>query len=322
MPQFFKYILHKEIKLNIKDTERNFEMELRVLEYFLAVAREQNITKAAEQLHLTQPTLSRQLIELEEEFGKKLFIRGKRKVTLTEDGLFFRKRAEEIVSLAKRTESEMKTSDSLISGDIYIGTGESIAIRNLISVAHKIQTENPGIHFHITSGDSVDLAERLEKGLFDFCVLFGDIDQSKYEYLRLPYVDRWGVLMRSDSPLASNDVVETKDLWDLPLILSRHSLQSVNFFRWLGKDAAELKIVNTYNLVYNSTFMAEEGMGYVLTLDNLVNTNGTTLSFRPIVPENTIDLYIVWKKYQSQSKAAEKFIEAMENHIENCKISK
>lgn len=286
-------------------------MELRVLEYFLAVAREQSISAAAEFLHLTQPTLSRQLKGLEDEFGKQLFIRGNRKVTLTEDGVYFRKKAEEIVTLAHRTESEMKNTDQTIVGDIYIGAGETDAVHNLISVAHQLQKEFSGIHFHITSGDTADLTDRLDKGLFDFCLLLGEIDQSKYEYLSLPYTDTWGILMHKDSPLAEKKAIQARDLWDKPLIISRQILNVPKFMRWFEKPASELNIVATYNLAFNASIMAREHMGYVLTLDKLINTEGTDLCFRPLSPKQTIGMVLVWKKYQPKSKAAEKFIETL-----------
>ncbi len=288
-------------------------MELRVLEYFLAVAREQSISAAADFLHLTQPTLSRQLKDLEEEFGKQLFIRGNRKVTLTEDGVYFRKKAEEIVTLAQRTEAEMKNTDQSLVGDIYIGAGETDAVGNLVSVAHELQKQHTGIHFHITSGDTADLTDRLDKGLFDFCLLLGEIDQSKYEYLSLPYRDTWGVLMRKDSTLAGKKAIEARDLWDKPLILSRQMLHVPQFMGWFEKSASELHITATYNLAFNASIMAREHMGYVLTLDKLINTEGTDLCFRPLSPKQTVGMALVWKKYQPQSKAAEKFIETLSN---------
>ncbi len=288
-------------------------MELRVLEYFLAVAREQSISAAADFLHLTQPTLSRQLKNLEEEFGKQLFVRGNRKVTLTEAGVYFRKKAEEIVTLARRTETEMKNTDQSLVGDIYIGAGETDAVRHIVSVAHELQKQYSGIHFHITSGDTADLTDRLDKGLFDFCLLLGEIDQSKYEYLSLPYVDTWGVLMRKDSPLAEKEAIKAQDLWDKPLILSRQILNVSQFMRWFEKSASELHIAATYNLAFNASIMAREHMGYVLTLDKLINTEGTDLCFRPLSPKQTIGMVLVWKKYQPQSKAAEKFLEALSN---------
>ncbi len=287
------------------------DMEIRVLEYFLAVAREQNITAAAEFLHLTQPTLSRQLKNLEDEFGKQLFIRGKRRVTLTEDGVYLRKKAEEIVTLAHRTESDMKNTDRDIVGDIYIGAGETDAVHHIARVAHELQMQYNGIHFHIISGDTADLTDRLDKGLFDFCLMLGEIDQSKYEYLTLPYADTWGVLMRKDSPLAQKKAISAHDLWDKPLILSRQIQSTPQFMRWFEKPVSELNIIATYNLAFNASIMAWEHMGYVLTLDKLINTEGTDLCFRPLSPHKNINMTMVWKKYQPLSKAAEKFIETL-----------
>lgn len=294
-------------------------MELRVLEYFLAVAREQSISAAADFLHLTQPTLSRQLKDLEDEFGKQLFIRGNRKVTLTEEGIYFRKKAEEIVTLARRTEAEMKNSDRTIVGDIYIGAGETDAVGNIVGVAHELQKQFSGIHFHITSGDTADLTDRLDKGLFDFCLLFGGIDQLKYEYLTLPYADTWGILMHKDSPLAEKKVIHARDIWNLPLIISRQMLNVPQFMRWFEKPASELNIVATYNLAFNASIMARERMGYVLTLDKLINTKGTDLCFRPLSPKQTIGMVLVWKKYQPQSKAAQIFIETLSGIYEDVK---
>ena len=282
-------------------------MELRVLEYFIAVAREQNISRAAEYLHLTQPTLSRQLKDLENEFGKQLLVRGKRKVTLTDDGAVFRKMAEEIVSLANRAKNEMTNTSATVAGDIYIGSGESFSIRHIMKAAHTVQTEYPDVHFHFTSGDGEDLAERLDKGLFDFCILYGEVDKSKYEYLELPFAETWGLLMPDDVPLAKKEFVNTEDLWDLPLIFSRQTITSTRFLQWIGKSEKELNIVNTYNLVYNAALMAETKMGYVITLDHLVNTNGTNLCFKRIMPLRELQLFLVWKKYRKQSKAAEIF---------------
>lgn len=286
-------------------------MELRVLEYFLAVAREQSITKAAKYLHLTQPTLSRQLKDLEQELDKQLFVRGSRKVTLTKEGAFFRKRAEEIVSLANRTEAEMKEMGTLIAGDIYIGTGEGITIRNVLHVAHDLQNKHREVRFHITSGDTQDLADRLDAGLFDFCVLFGDIDREKYGFIELPFVERWGVVMPENCDLAKKKAIEPKELWDKPLIMSRQSPKNYGFLQKFGRELDELNVACTYNLAYNGALMAAEGMGYLITLDGLVNTNGTNLCFRPLIPEQTIPLFLVWKKYQPRTKASEAFLESI-----------
>ncbi len=287
-------------------------MEFRVMEYFLAVAREQNITRAAEFLHITQPTLSRQLTDLERELGKTLMIRGKRKITLTEDGMLFRKRAEEIAGLMERTLEEMKHSDHTLSGDLYLGSGESLSIRNILHTAKEMQQDHPDVHFHITSGDSADLLDRLDKGLFDFCILFGSVDHTKYEYLTLPYRERWSVLMHQDMPLSKHKEIETSMLWDVPLIVSRQISTYPQYYRWLGKPASELTIAGSYNLINNAALMAEEQMGYVITLENIINTSGTALCFRPLLPERTLELSLVWKRYQPMNKIAEDFLKRIE----------
>ena len=290
-------------------------MELRVLQYFLAVAREQNISAAAQSLHLTQPTLSRQLRELEEALGKQLMIRGNRKITLTEEGMLLRKRAEEILELADRTEKEIMQSADTVSGDIYIGTGETDGVRQIARTAHQLQQSYPGIHFHIVSGDAVDVCERLDKGLLDFGVLLGDMDKAKYHYLELPMKDTWGVLMRRDSPLAGQDAVSPQDLWDKPLNLSRQVDNKSGLYRWLRKEPAELHTVATYNLIYNASLMVDEGMGYAFTLDKLVNTTGSGLCFRPLQPRLELGMYLVWKKSQIFSKAAELFLERLQEQL-------
>ena len=291
-------------------------MELRVLQYFLAVAREQNISAAAQSLHLTQPTLSRQLKELEEELGKQLMIRGNRKVTLTEDGMLLRKRAEEILELVGRTEKEVMQSDDTVSGDIYIGTGETDGVRQIVRAANELQELYPGIRFHIVSGDAGDVCERLDKGLLDFGILLGDMDKTRYNYMELPMRDTWGVLMRRDSPLAQQDAVLPRDLWDKPLILSRQVNNKSGLYRWLRKDPSELHTVATYNLIYNASLMVDEEMGYAFTLDKLVNTTGSNLCFRPLKPKLELGMYLVWKKSQRFSKAAKLFLEQLQEQLD------
>lgn len=283
-------------------------MELRVLQYFLAVAREQSFSAAAQSLHLTQPTLSRQLKELEEELGKQLIIRGSRKITLTEDGVILRKRAEEILDLVGRTEKEVKQSDNLIGGDLYIGTGETEGIRQIAKTATQLQKDHPGVRFHIISGDAGDVCELLDKGLLDFGILLGDIDKTKYNYMELPLKDVWGILMPNHSPLAEKDYVTPQDLWEKPLILSRQVGNKSGLYRWLEKEPNELNTVATYNLIYNASLMVEEGMGYAFTLDKLVNTQGRPICFRPLKPRLELEMYLVWKRYQVFSKAAQLFL--------------
>ena len=285
------------------------------MEYFLAVAREQNISAAAQSLHLTQPTLSRQLKELEEELGKQLMVRGSRKIVLTEEGMLLRKRAEEILDLVGRTEKEIAQSDDTVSGDIYIGTGETDGMRQIARTAKQLQEHSPGIHFHIVSGDAVDVCERLDKGLLDFGVLLGDIDKIKYHYLELPMKDTWGILMRRDSPLAQQERILPQDLWDKPLILSRQVDNKSGLYRWLGREPEQLHTVATYNLIYNASLMVDEGMGYAFTLDKLVNTRGSQLCFRTLEPKLELGMYLVWKKSQIFSKAAELFLERLREQL-------
>lgn len=294
-------------------------MELRVLQYFLAVAREQSISGAAQSLHLSQPTLSTQLKALEDELGKPLLIRGtagSRKVTLTEEGMILRKRAEEILSLVKRVENEITLSDQMIVGDVYIGAGESDGIRLLAQAAQKVQEKYPQIHFHISSGDGKDVLESLDKGLIDFGLLLQQVDSSKYESLKLPVQERWGVLMKKNSPLAQKEWITPEDLWNVPLIVSRQASSLSLLSAWLKRDMAELNVSATYSLLYNGSLMVEEGMGYALCLDKIINTTGDSeLCFRPLSPPLELGVYLAWKKYQIFSKAAEKYLNTLKSEL-------
>lgn len=284
-------------------------MELRVLRYFLAVAREETISGAAEILHVTQPTLSRQLMELEDQLGKKLFIRGNRRITLTDEGAFLRKRAQEIIDLADRTEADFKACDEIVGGEVYIGGGETDAMRLIARAVSRMQRDYPHIHVHLFSGNADDVTERLDKGLLDFGVLIEPGDITKYDYLRLPATDTWGLLMRKDSPLAALPDIKAENLFGLPLLCSRQSLVRNELSGWFGGTADRLDIVMTYNLIYNAAIMVEEGIGCALCLDKLVNTTGeSALCFRPLSPRLEAQLYVVWKKHPAFSKAAEVFL--------------
>lgn len=291
-------------------------MELRVLQYFLAVAREQSIVHAAESLHLSQPTLSTQIKNMEEELGKQLLIRGtkgSRKVLLTDEGMILKKRAEEILDLVKKAEDEITLSDSVIMGDIYIGTGETDAVRMIAKAAKELQNAYPGIHYHISSGNADFVMEQLDKGLIDFGIIFGGVDPAKYKSLKLPTKDVWGVLMRSDSKLAGQKSISPEDLWDKPLIVSRQRNQGGELEKWLKCDMSRLNIVATYNLLFNASLMVDEGMGYAIGFDKIINTAGSGgLCFRPLRPNIEIEMSMIWKKYQIFSKAAEKFMEKIE----------
>lgn len=290
-------------------------MELRVLEYFLAVAREQSISGAAEALHLTQPTLSRQLRDLEEELGKQLFVRGSRRVTLTEDGMLLRRRAEEIVDLVRKTQREVTNADELISGEICVGTGETDGVRLLARVTRRLQAQYPDIRLHIVSGDASAVFEQLDRGLLDFGLVLGNVDEKKYDTIELPAKDVWGVLMRKDCVLARKGEVRAEDVRGLPLIMpQQETRQNMLYNRFLRCEPSELNVVAIYNLIFNASLLVDEGVGYAVTLDRLINTGGESpLCFRPLAPHLEIGMSIVWKKYQVFTKAATKFRETLES---------
>lgn len=290
-------------------------MELRLLEYFLAVAREQNITAAAETLHISQPALSTQLKALESELGKQLLIRGvkgSRKVQLTEDGMVLRKRAEEIVSLVRRTEEELTGSGETVAGNVFIGTGETETVRLFAQVAKKLQKKYPDIRYHISSGNAEHVLEYLDKGLIDFGLLFAEIDAQKYEAIPVPIKDTWGVLMHKDSPLAEKEVIRPEDLWDKPLIVSHQKGVDTYLTQWFQREESELHIAATYNLLFNASLLVDEGLGYALCYDKIINTQGSDLCFRPCSPRLEARGYIVWKKYQVFSKAARLFLSCLQ----------
>ena len=291
-------------------------MEIRVLRYFLAIAREGSITNAARFLHITQPTLSRQIQDLEEELGQKLFTRGSRNMTLTPEGMISRKRAEEIISMVDKTEAEFNSMENVVSGDIYIGGGETEAIKLVAQIACELRASYPGIHYHLYSGNSEDVTERLDKGLLDFGILIQPADISKYDYIDIPARDIWGVVMRRDSPLAEKEVIRKEDLLGVPLICSRQAISAERrgneFAGWFGEDFDQLDIVTTFNLVYNAAIMVEAGVGYAVTLDKIANTTeSSSLCFRPLEPRLESGLNIIWKKYQVFSPAAELFLERL-----------
>ena len=288
-------------------------MELRVLRYFMTIAREGSITSAANVLHVTQPTLSRQIRDLENELGQKLFIRGSHHMTLTAEGMVLRKRAEEILSMVDKTEAEFNSMENVVSGDIYIGGGETDAMKLVAQIACELRMNYPGIHYHLYSGNSEDVTERLDKGLLDFGILIQPADISKYDYINIPAKDTWGVAMRRDSPLAVREVIRKEDLLNVPLICSRQVISGERrgneFAEWFGEDFEKLDIVTTFNLVYNAAIMVEAGVGYAVTIDKIANTTGNSnLCFRPLEPRLDSGLDIIWKKYQVFSSAAELFL--------------
>ena len=297
-------------------------MEIRVLRYFLAIAREGSITNAANFLHVTQPTLSRQIHDLEKELGQKLFTRGSHSMTLTAEGMILRKRAEEIISMVDKTEAEFNYMENAIGGDIYIGGGETDAVKLIAEIAKDLRENYPGIRYHLYSGNSEDVTERLDKGLLDFGILIQPANITKYDYINIPAKDTWGVVMRKDSPLAKKEAILKEDLLDVPLICSRQAIsqeRSQNEFAdWFGEDFEKLDIVTTFNLVYNAAIMVEAGIGYAVTIDKIANTSeSSSLCFRPLTPRLDSGLNIVWKKYQVFSSAAEVFLKRLRQEFKD-----
>ena len=280
-------------------------MELRVLRYFLAVANEGSVSRAAASLHVTQPTLSRQLMDLEDELGTRLFRRSSRSTSLTESGVYFRRRAEEIVALADAAQAEFRTQEGLIAGDVFIGGGETPAFSLLAAAAQQVQTEHPGVRFHLYSGNGNDVAERLERGVLDFALFIDPVDVSRYEYLTLPARDTWGVLMRADAPLASEPCITPQQLAPLPLLLSSQSQIDALFSAWLGQDVTKLNIVARGNLLYNISVLVQQGLGYAVTLAGILNTADSGLVFRPLSPALTAGIHVAWLKSRPLSRAAQ-----------------
>lgn len=294
-------------------------MEIRVLQYFLAIAREQSIIKAAQSLHLSQPTLSTQIKNLEEELGKQLLIRGakgSRKVTLTEEGMILRKRAEEILELVQKAENEIILSDSVIIGDVFIGAGETDGIRLLAHIASTLNKKYPGIHYHISSGNSSFVTENIDKGLLDFGLVFENPDLKKYDCIKLPCKDVWGILMKKNDSLSQKELISPEDLWDKPLLISQEESDGGPVLQWIHKKRSSLNIIATYNLLFNASLYVEEGLGYAICLDKIINTSGDShLTFRSLNPPLEVEMYLIWKKYQVFSKPAEKFLETLQNNF-------
>lgn len=282
-------------------------MELRVLKYFLTVAREENITKAAQILHITQPTLSRQLIQLEEELGVKLLKRSGHHVYLTDDGLLLKRRAQEITELAEKTVDDFLRRDSEIAGEIAIGSGEYKASRVLTDLMAEFQKEYPLVRYRVFSSDSDNIKEQIERGLLDMGLLMEPVDISKYDFVRIPEEEVWGVLVREDMELAKKEYVVPEDLVDLPLIMTRREMMQNELMHWFGEYAEQLEIMGGGNLLYNMAAMVRSGIGIVIT--PMLECSYEGLRFVPLRPGIRSGIVLVWKKAQMYSAAARKFIE-------------
>ena len=284
-------------------------MELRVLRYFVQAAKEESMTNAALKLHVTQPTLSKQIKELEEELGQKLFVRGNYNIHLTPEGEILYKRALDILDMVDKTTSEFACMNAFNGGNLHLGCAESQGIALVARAAKRLASTYDHLHFHLYSGNAETVCERLDKGLLDFAVVVQNIDLSKYAYLDLPVTDTWGIIMRKDSPLVSKAAIAIEELIGLPLIVSRQGATN-EMPQWLQKNYDRLHIVATYDLIFNASILVREGLGYALGFDKLVHTGAdSVLCFRPIVPTMSSPMRLIWRKEQRFSKAADLFLE-------------
>lgn len=283
-------------------------MDLRLLEYFLAVAKTGNITKAAEQLHVTQPTISRQLMELEEQMGAPLMIRGKRQVTLTDAGVLFQQRAQEIIDLMDKTSRDIADQNDLVGGTVSIGCVESCVSRMLPEVLKEFSALHPKVGYELYSADGDDIREKLDRGELDFGILVEPVEAAKYDYLRLPYWETWGVLMRKDDPLAEKETIGKGDILSIPLILPRREIVQDNIAGWFGVDRSQLNIFSSHNLLNNAALLVEARLGYAVCVGGSFEIRGgENLCFVPFVPERTTGHVMAWKKNRVFHSAASQF---------------
>lgn len=291
-------------------------MEIRVLRYFLEIAREGNMTRAARYLHVSQPTLSKQMKELETELGKKLFQRGSSSVHLTNEGMLLRKRAEDILEMVDKTTDEFHALDDISGGEVKIGCAESYQIKYLARSIKKLKKRYPLLRYHLSSGNTEQVTERLDKGLFDLVLIVEPPDLSKYNYLEVPETNRWGVIMRSDDRLAEKEKICIEDLYGLDLITSQQAMQA-DIPRWCGEKADMLNLSGSINLFYNGSVFAREGLGYLLTFEHLAETGpGSGLCFRPLDPPLETKMYVIWKKYQVFTPIAEQLLEQLKSDLQ------
>lgn len=284
-------------------------MEIRTLRYFLEVARKENMSRAAEVLHVTQPTLSKQLKALEEELGKKLFIRQSFSIQLTEEGRLLKKRAEDLVTMADKISSEFSSLDDITGGDIYLGLAESYQVKFLARTIRFCKEKYPNIKYHITSGGTDQVLEILDKGIIDFAVLVEPPNYAKYNVIEFPEADVWGVIMPSYSPLARKESIEIDDLIGLPLFCSEQSWEK-DIPRWCGSRINELTLEGSFQLAYNASVFVREGLGYLLTFKYLIGTSYESgLSFRPLEPRLENKMYLIWHREQVLSPIAQRFLD-------------
>lgn len=290
-------------------------MEIRVLRYFLEIARTNNMSRAAETLHVSQPTLSKQMKDLEQELGKKLFRRGSCSVSLTDEGMLLRKRAEDILDMVDKTTDEFKALNNIMGGEVRIGCAESHQIKYLAWAIKEFKKKYPLFRYHITSGNTEQVTERLDRGLIDLAVIVEPPNLSKYNYLEVPEANTWGLVMKKDDPLAQKEKICIDDLTNLELICSEQAMQA-DIPRWCGEKADMLNLTGTINLAYNGSVLVKEGVGYMLTFDKLINTGeDSDLCFRPLTPPLETKMYVIWKKYQVFTPIVELLLDELKQQL-------
>ncbi len=292
-------------------------MEIRTLRYFLAVAREENMTRAAELLHVTQPTLSKAMKTLEEDLGKKLFTRRSSSIALTEAGALRRARAEDLLTMADKIEREFLTLDDITGGELYLGMAESCQIRYLAREIRLLKRRCPGLTYHITSGDTEQVTEKLDKGLLDFAVICDLPNRQKYESVAFPEGDVWGLKLPADDPLAGRDRIRIEDLIGRPLFASEQGWEG-DIRRWAGDRFSELRLEGSFRLAYNASLFVREGLGSQLTFEHLVDVSeGSGLVFRPLWPRLESRLYLIWSRYQTFTPITGRFLEQVRRSFQS-----
>ncbi len=291
-------------------------MEIRVLKYFLEVAREESITRAASHLHISQPTLSKQLKELEQELDKKLFVRSNYSIKLTDEGMLLRKRAEDILEMVDKTTAEFQSLGNVTGGDVYIGCAESHLVRHLAKAIKNFKKEYPGLRFHIQSGNTEQVTERLDRGLLDMAFIVEPPNLSHYNYIEIPGTDIWGILMLKTHPLCKKDNISIDDLSGMDIICSEQSMKA-DIPRWCGQKADVFNHIGSTNLFYNGTLFVKEGLGCMLTFKHLADIGADSeLTFRPLFPKLENKMYLIWKKYQVFTPIADLLIKSIVKQLQ------
>ena len=290
-------------------------MEIRVLRYFLEIARENNMSRAAETLHVSQPTLSKQMKDLESELGKKLFRRGSTSVSLTDEGMLLRKRAEDILAMVDKTTEEFRELDNITGGEVHIGCAESYLIKHLAQAIKDFKEKYPLFRYHLTSGNTEQVAERLDRGLIDLAGIAETPNLERYNYIEIPGTDIWGLVIRKDNPLSEKKDISFEDLIGLDLICSEQGMK-FDISKWCGEKTDQLKIGGTFNLCYNGGVFVREGLGCMLTFEHLIKTGeDSPLCFRPLNPRLETKMYVIWKKYQVFTPIAELLLDELKNRF-------